>query len=102
LLAPALAEQSHGNSLLQNLNYNRDSAPLRFANEYVDVFGHHHEAEHEEAIAFADLLEDFQEYIPRPNALKTRFTSITAGGDEMKITAAVKPRKSSRHGSALY
>jgi hypothetical protein len=55
--SPLLSENASGEPEFQCLHGNRRSVSVGFADEQVDMFGHHHKAEDYKAIASTCLFE---------------------------------------------
>ena len=58
-------------------------------NSRVDVLGHDHIADHDEAIAAANSLQDAEKEVAIALSAQQRLPLVTTGGDEMKIVGSV-------------
>jgi len=55
----------------------------------VNVLGHDHVSDHDETVAQADLLQNFEKQVPLGDGSEERALVITTRGDEVQVSAAV-------------
>ena len=75
----------------------RGRAPLRFADEQVEVFGHDDVSQNYDAVAASYLFEHGQKKIAVWNRRQERLAMETATGDEVEMAGAVIAMKRSGH-----
>ena len=103
---PFLAKQAMCNALLEHLHDYRRIRTLRFADQQVNMLGHHDEADHIEPVPASHLLQHLKNDVPRSSGSQERLTPIATRSNEVEVSASIESAKrmTSRpeHGAALY
>ncbi len=74
----------------ERLHHGRRALLLRFAKEQMNMFRHHHVAHDDEGIPSAHLLQHGQKQVATRCRAQKRLSPITATGDEMQVSGAIK------------
>ena len=96
------SQQPPRHALLQYLHYPGGIAPLRFADQQMDVFRHYHVPDHHEPVAAPDFLQNAQEHVASWPRCQQRSAAITASGDEVQMLAAVVAAQGLCHALKVY
>ncbi len=83
--------------LLEHLQGFRRISPLRLAEEQVDVFGHDHITDQQEAVSPADLVKDLHEAVAGARRAEVGAPAIATKSHEVEIASSVKPPKRITH-----
>ncbi|SRR6266446_6305068 len=83
--------------LLERLQDFRGVPLLRLAEEQMDVFGHNHIANQQEAVSRADLVKNLHEAVAGARRAEERAAAIATESNEVEVAASVKPPKRITH-----
>ncbi len=83
--------------MFKYLQHFREISLLRFADQQMYVLGHHHVTDQQKSESRASLVQYLHKTVPRARCSKKPPASITTEGDEMKISASVKPPQRIAH-----
>jgi len=74
-------------ALLHHLPHHRGIAHLRLAHQQVDMLGHHHVADHGEAIVTPGLLQNLQQQVAPPRRAQPGMAVVTTASNEVQMLA---------------
>jgi hypothetical protein len=86
---PLLPTELPGNSLLQDLHDRGGSSACWFADQQVDVLGHHHVRHQRELIPITNLIQDLHKSIPRTLGTQERQAPVATARDEVQVFETV-------------
>ena len=95
------AQEFARETLLEDLHHDRRRVVVGFADQEVNVFGHHHVADHNETISDAGLFEDAEEKIAALWCSQQRAALVAAEGDEVQIACSVTAPEPGGDGESL-
>lgn len=86
-----------GESLLDHLHHHRRISHLRLGDQKMEMFGHYHVADYDEAILLPGALQDREKQVAALAAVKLRTAPITTAGYEVQVVAAIPALQTSGH-----
>ena len=83
--------------MFDGLHHHRWVAAFGFAEQQMDVLGHHHTTGDDEVVASAHLLQHVEKQVATVVGTQQRAPPITAGGEEVEMSGTVIAMESVGH-----
>jgi hypothetical protein len=95
--AHAAAVKQLRESLFHHFHHHRRISHLRLGYQKMEMFGHYHVADYDEAILLPGALQDTQKQVTAFAAVKLRTAPITTAGYEVQVVPTIPALQTSRH-----